>query len=330
MLNLDVKDRKILYYLSINSRMSDTQLARKVALSKNAVKYRIERLKKEGIITKFISMINIGAISLDTFTMLLRFNEDVYKNPEILPFFKNHEFAEWVVVLSGNWDMFVEFVYKDFVHLHELINGIIKKFSGILNTYQLFFLLDALRVEHLIEDVYKGVISEAEKLVPAERTAKRYMLDEIDRKILQLLSQDSSLGYVALAEKSGLSLDIVRYRIKQLLNKGIIIKFFADVSLRSLGYASYLYIMKLKNLSDESINRLKLEIRSNTNITYAFFDLTSFTLIFVCLFKSSEEIDHLSRMLRQKYLDIIDEQNFFIITEQLLFNLFPEGILRMN
>ena len=41
MIELDVKDRKIIYHLSNNARISDTQLSKQVALSKNAVKYRI-------------------------------------------------------------------------------------------------------------------------------------------------------------------------------------------------------------------------------------------------------------------------------------------------
>ena len=50
MLKLDKKDKKLLYYLSKNARMSNTQLSNKIGLSKNSVKYRVERLLKEGII----------------------------------------------------------------------------------------------------------------------------------------------------------------------------------------------------------------------------------------------------------------------------------------
>jgi DNA-binding Lrp family transcriptional regulator len=65
---LDIKDRKLLYYLSEDSRLSYTQLAKKVALSKNAVKYRITRLKTMGVIKQFTSVINLGALRYYTFT----------------------------------------------------------------------------------------------------------------------------------------------------------------------------------------------------------------------------------------------------------------------
>jgi len=47
---LDKKDGKLLYFLSQNARLSQTQLAKKIGLSKNGVKYRVGRLLKEKII----------------------------------------------------------------------------------------------------------------------------------------------------------------------------------------------------------------------------------------------------------------------------------------
>jgi DNA-binding Lrp family transcriptional regulator len=53
MLKIDLKDRKILYQLDINSRQSYSQIAKKVGLSKTVLVYRINRLKEKGVIRKF-------------------------------------------------------------------------------------------------------------------------------------------------------------------------------------------------------------------------------------------------------------------------------------
>src|SRR3989338_5582854 len=139
MATLDKKDQKLLYYLSLNSRLSHTQLSRKIQLSKNAVKYRIERLQKEGIITKFASVVNLGALNYTTITLLLKFNEDIYEKKEIIDFFKKHQYVDWAVSLSGQWDLFVELVAKDFISLYTVIGEIVTRFSSSLNTYRLFF-----------------------------------------------------------------------------------------------------------------------------------------------------------------------------------------------
>jgi len=324
-MELDKKDRKLLYYLSQNCRQSDTQLSRKIHLSKNGVKYRKERLVKEGIITKFASVVNLGSLNLTTITLLLKFNDDIYENKEIIEYFRNHKLADWVITLSGQWDLFVEFVAKDFMSLYKIVDEIIERFSESLNSYQLFFSRDTLKVEHLIDDFYKDL--KLEIPVQKERTKDVQEIDEIDKKILENLNQDSSLPYLQIAQKAELTIDIVRYRIKNLIKKGILIKFFSEVNLQKLGYTEYLYKIKLKNISKEKMSKVKKRIQTDNNITYAFVDATSFNIVFVCAFKDSSGIDHLSRSLRKEYKDIIEEQNYLIIKEQILFNLFPKGLL---
>ena len=50
---LDLKDKKILVELELNSRRSNNQIAKKVNLSKEVVKYRIDRLLEKGVILRF-------------------------------------------------------------------------------------------------------------------------------------------------------------------------------------------------------------------------------------------------------------------------------------
>lgn len=324
-IKLDLKDKKLLYYLSEDSGMSQTQLAKKVALSKNAIGYRISRLKKLGIIEQFTATINLGTLGYYTFTILFRFNEDIYKNKEIINYFKNHEFADWGAVLSGHWDLFVEFACSDLVHMSEIIEGIIKHFGEKLNTYQVFFSNETLRVEHLVGDFYKDL--KMQKLIHEERRKEASKTDKIDKKILNLLCEDSSLNYLDISEKLDLTLDIVRYRIKNLIREKVIVKFFAELSLKKLGYTKYIYLLKLRNVSEEKFNELKRNIKTNENITYAFIDKNSFYVVFECAFSNQDGIDELSRGLRSEFLEIIESQDYQIVKEQFLFNLFPRGLI---
>ena len=55
---IDLKDRKILYCLDLNSRSTLGDIGKKVDLSKNVVAYRIKRLMQMGIIRNFFTVIN--------------------------------------------------------------------------------------------------------------------------------------------------------------------------------------------------------------------------------------------------------------------------------
>ena len=50
---MDVKDRKILYHLDIDSRQSFNNIGKKVGLTRDNVAYRVKRLQDKGIITNF-------------------------------------------------------------------------------------------------------------------------------------------------------------------------------------------------------------------------------------------------------------------------------------
>jgi DNA-binding Lrp family transcriptional regulator len=55
---LDVIDRKILQFLQQDARMTLTEMAKRLYISRNAVRYRIELLEKEGLIEGYTTVIN--------------------------------------------------------------------------------------------------------------------------------------------------------------------------------------------------------------------------------------------------------------------------------
>ena len=60
-------------------------------------------------------------------------------------------------------------------------------------------------------------------------------LDKIDKKIIEILSEDGRISYVDLAEKVGLSRVAVKDRIQSLMDKGIIEKFTIVVNSEKAG-----------------------------------------------------------------------------------------------
>jgi len=57
-LHLDVIDRKILAYLQEDARVTLTEMAKRLYITRNAVRYRIELLEKEGLIDGYTALIN--------------------------------------------------------------------------------------------------------------------------------------------------------------------------------------------------------------------------------------------------------------------------------
>jgi predicted transcriptional regulator len=70
---LDVKDRKILYELDIDSRQSFSQLGKKVGLHKDVVAYRVKKLQEKGIIKNFYTEINNNKIGFSAVRLYLTY-----------------------------------------------------------------------------------------------------------------------------------------------------------------------------------------------------------------------------------------------------------------
>ena len=134
-LNLDLKDRKILYQLDIDCRQTNSMIGKKVGLSKQSVDYRIKRLIKENIITRFSTVIDTYKLGFEKHKLYLKLeNADKELIIKIIEFLKKHKKTEWVASCSGNWDIIVGYLVKDVYEFNKAIKDFEEKFSKYIHS----------------------------------------------------------------------------------------------------------------------------------------------------------------------------------------------------
>ena len=79
-IKLDLKDKKILTSLALNSRIPLTKLSKKVGLSRDAVKYRIDNYEKNGLIQGYRTLVDISKFNYDNYHLFIKLNNP---SPEI-------------------------------------------------------------------------------------------------------------------------------------------------------------------------------------------------------------------------------------------------------
>src|SRR3989338_11005313 len=127
---LDTKDRKILSELDVDARQSNSQIGKKVGLSKEVVKYRIDRLIENGIILRFHTVINYFKLGIVKFKLYLRLtNVNEEKLNEIGKYFYDNPKTEWVVLTSGRWDLISGFLVKNVNEFDDEVQAILGKFT---------------------------------------------------------------------------------------------------------------------------------------------------------------------------------------------------------
>lgn len=321
---LSTKDKKLLYHLSQNARQSHSQIAKKINLSKSAVGYKIKTLQKKGIIKNFTTTIKTSTLNATSFSMLIKLNTPIEKNPELKTYLTKHPNTLWILTLSGTYDLFIEFITFSFTHMKNLIKEIKQKLSTNLNHYELHLAEETLKVEHLIKDIYKDLDLETLKIKPREYTQKK--LDNTDKKILTILAENSSLSLVDIATKIKSKWDIVRYRIKQLEQHQILTAYYPEINYSKLGYLRFLCKIEIVNSSPETSSKIKQKIKNHGNITYAFTNLNTQSILFDIQIKTIQDLDIFLGELQQKFKNQIRKIDYYIVRDQLKFNLFPKGL----
>ncbi|MEW6329609.1 MAG: Lrp/AsnC family transcriptional regulator, partial [Candidatus Micrarchaeota archaeon] len=130
---LDLKDRKILYELDLDSRQSFSRLGKKVRLSKEVVNYRVKRLMELGVIRQFHTVINVGKLGYTSFRLFLRLGGATpEKERGIIEYLLKQKIVIWLVSVEGNWDLVMWCCARDVGELGEFWRELFARYGQFI------------------------------------------------------------------------------------------------------------------------------------------------------------------------------------------------------
>jgi len=117
---IDELDLKIISHLQENGRIPVAELAKKLNQPENTVRYRIERLLKNGVIRRFTALVDPRALGLNVSAAMM-FRVDPKKLDQLLEKLTSMKDVTNIYQLSGEWDLIAVVFAKDIQDLHERI-----------------------------------------------------------------------------------------------------------------------------------------------------------------------------------------------------------------
>ncbi len=69
-MKIDSADAKILNELQVNSRITNRELAQRVGISPSPTLERVKKLEREGVIEKYVTLVNPKSVGYGTFTLV--------------------------------------------------------------------------------------------------------------------------------------------------------------------------------------------------------------------------------------------------------------------
>ena len=229
---LDLKDRKILYHLVQDSRQSYRSLGKKIGLSKDIVTSRVKNLQEKGIIKNFITnfdhSVKYKGAHFRCYFSYQNITPQI-KN-EIIEFLSDSNLTVTVKSLEGNFDLLFFIISESITEVYKFWEKLLNKYRNYFSKkefhfiyheseYDILFLLEQQKYEKNIRKPFSQL----------SYNDKRETINEFDYKIIKLLSQNSRVSSIDIANKINSTATTVRNRIKYLKNTNVIRSYTIDI-----------------------------------------------------------------------------------------------------
>ncbi|MDD5163328.1 MAG: Lrp/AsnC family transcriptional regulator [Candidatus ainarchaeum sp.] len=140
---LDDKDKQILTILAQNGRASTVEIAKEVGLSRDAVKYRIDKMLREEVIQGFVAVMNPPKMGLPfySFVQISLLNLGPEREKKLIGYIKAAPYIVYSTKIIGRFDIYLEVFAKDPGHLDEIVRDIREKFSDIIKDIEVTLII---------------------------------------------------------------------------------------------------------------------------------------------------------------------------------------------
>ena len=318
---MDKKNKKILYELDKNARSTYSQIAKATNISQETVRYHVNSLLKEGIIQKFLTILNTTKLGNSYYQIMLKLqNIDEEGKNKIMEFLNKNQKVAWIGNLEGNYDIAFILYIKNQIELQNLIEELYNKFIRYImrktisvNLYAEFFTRDYLVNKERIKTTGASYRS----------YEKSISLNKIDDQICSYLGENARISSVELAEKIGISPDAILQRLKKLKKEEIILGYNLVLNQDKINQLHYKVLLYLNNLSKEKEQKLLTFSRMNNRVIAIIKTLAEWDYEIDLEVEDVNQIKKFTMDLTNQFSEIIRDYNLIRIVDMPKYTFYP-------
>ncbi|MEM4366976.1 MAG: Lrp/AsnC family transcriptional regulator [Candidatus Anstonellales archaeon] len=315
-------ERKILYELDYDASRSASEIANRLNTSPQRVLYAINSFLKKRLIKNLIGVIDYRKAGYGVH--FVYYNLKWMKRDEeekMIAYLDQSPNVGIVLRCEGRWNLSIGFFAKS---LFDLLKEV-RKVENLFGAY----ILDSAKTSHL--GSYHGQRS---FLWPEKEERRRYMpitgselqaenLDEVDLKLLSLLSRDARAKSVDLAKKVSSTPEKVAYRIKKLREKKVLqtATFLPDYSIYP--FFRYRVLLKFKSLSQEKEESLFYALAANKNVLQAIKNYGSYDMSIDIEIEDKKKLRENLHLILSPFEDLVHSFDAVLVYDVPKFFYFP-------
>jgi len=315
---LNIKDKKILYELDVNGFQSNSEIGKKVRLSKQVTGYRINKLEEDKIIRKIYSIYHLNKLGYTGFKVYFQM-QNLDNEKKLINYFNENKNIIWFGIYEGRFDFVISVFAKNKVEFDKILGKIISDLKENIIDFEIasYSGILALKKDYLVEKRTE------DKFSYFEENDKICELDKIDKIILKKLAENSRETSVDLAKITNLSPDTIINRIKKLKKNKIILGSRVMLDKRKLGIVEFKILLKLKNYN-EGIHRKFIEFsKLNKNIVAYIKCIGTWNVELDIEMLDINEFHDLLNKIKTEFSDSIKSIETLMLYDEFKYNFYP-------
>lgn len=312
---LDLLDRKIMYELDLDSRMSFKELGHKLKIAKETAAFRMKRLVERGFIKNFITTVNISNLDRFYYKLFFKFHKTTPEiDDQIVVFIKNYRSIAYFASLEGRYDIVFLILAKDMQDLRGFLVPFRERFGDYVLEQEILTLPSVHRFNFRFFLQKKEVVHTK---YPEDLVEPR--IDNLDLVIIESLAKDSRISLVDLARKAKTEPNVIRYRMSKLKSARILGTHVLDIDFERFGQHIQIdYSLRNHGVIQKMIDSVAMMHQS----TFATITLGKYDLAVEFVVENMEELRGIINVIKQVYAKEIVNHDIFILKEHSI-NWFP-------
>lgn len=318
-IKIDKIDMRLLNELRKNSRRSFRKIAKNVGVSPQKLHFRIQRLIENNAIIGFPAIVDyakLGYLNHGALIQLVKLSKE--EKEAFIQYLISLPEIVFLAKCAGTADLILSATTKNSVEFVDIFRKIEEKFPGYIRNFESNLYLGII----FFARFYEG--NNENKTIIYGGKPEIVMLDEIDKKLLKLLSQNCRLSTVTIADQLSLSIDTVRNRIKKLQQLKIIAGYTVSLESKILGYENYEIMIKLQNITFKKQKEILSYCQQKNNVQFLINFLGNWDLDIVLYVKNSDELQDFIVGFRDRFYDIIKDMKEIRVLSTLKWFTFPK------
>ena len=308
-MKLHETDKRLLSYLYHHYREPLTKIAKACKLSREQVEYRLKKYETQGLIKKYLTIFNYYLLGYKEFIVVWLKLDTTKKNKDLI----RRELENMKNVVStgdvlGTYDLFVDFVFKTKQEFEEVFYSFLKKHDEIkeesifMTTFAEFFPMKQF-----------GKIYD-EKTYTLLNESKPIKISEKDLKVLKILEENGRARVIDIASKTGLSSELVVYKLKQFYKNKLILGTRIQFDMEKLGFYFGTLIIKLRDKTEKTKNKIKSFCKYHKYINALSLGVAEYDCIIQIFYKKEKEFRQTIKEINEKFRNEI-EKSFILLIE---------------